>query len=43
MESLTNLKLFEVSKWIMPNNLIIVNAASKTVALPLSIGRNTQS
>ena len=37
MESLANLELFKVSKWMMSNNLIV--NASKTVALPLSIGR----
>ena len=32
MESLANLELFKVSKWMMSNNLIV--NASKTVALP---------
>ena len=41
MESLANLELFKVSKWMMSNNLIV--NASKTVALSLSIGRNTRN
>ena len=41
MDSLANLELFKVSKWMMSNNLIA--NASKTVALPLSIGRNTRN
>ena len=41
MESLANLELFKVFKWMRSNNLIV--NASKTVALPLSIGRNPNS
>ena len=41
MESLANLELCKVSEWMMSNNLII--NASKTVALPLSIDRNTRN
>ena len=41
MESLAHLELSKVSKWMMSNNLIV--NASKTVALPLSIGRKTRN
>ena len=41
MESLANLELFKVSKWLMSNNLIVI--ASKTVVLPLSIDRNIRN
>ena len=41
MESLTNLEHSKVSKWMVSNNLIV--NASKTVALPLSIDRNTRN
>ena len=41
MESFAKLELSKVSKWVMSNNLIV--NASKAVALPLSIGRNTRN
>ena len=41
MESLANLELSKVSKGMMSNNLIV--NASKPVALPLSIDRNTRN
>ena len=41
MENLANSELSKVSKWIMSNNLIV--NASKAVALPLTIDRNTRN